>query len=307
MMLEKRSSGMRCFRAATALLLFLAAGLSHAYADDFGPRHDIGSVRADAQRLLAHRARLASVDPKNIVLSDVVVVGDQAVLSWDIGKQHGFMGLIRNTNRWWDALDKSPQTGTACWGTTSAYPLRDDFSPNLIAAAETHNADSRRYRTFARCSSDVYDVKPDLSIKPAGTMVHLNRSETSGYDIAIRYAANDAIPSAKFQRVYVRPPTAAEFLPYPTPFHYVSDAVVFFDISIDAQKPVSFQKGGTFDVWFPFVLDDTLKYRLSFGGGQEPVGPIVGTIFDNVLHFDLPGFTALPGKELMGEIDGDLH
>jgi hypothetical protein len=55
------------------------------------------------------------------------------------------------------------------------------------------------------------------------------------------------------------------------------------------------------------VLDDTLKYRLSFNGGEDSVGPIVGSIFDNVLHFDLPGFTALPGKELMGEIDGDVH
>jgi hypothetical protein len=148
---------------------------------------------------------------------------------------------------------------------------------------------------------------PDVSIKSSGGLQNPARSSTSGYDISIHYASNNAAAGAKFNRIYVRPPTPAEFLPYPTPYRYVSDAVMFFDIIIDAPKPVSFQKGTTFDVWFPFVLDDTLKYSLSFGGGQEPVGPITGTVFDNVVHFELPGFTALPGKELMGEIDGDLH
>jgi hypothetical protein len=233
-------------------------------------------------------------------------VGDQAVLSWDIGKQHGLMGLVRQNNRWWDALDAAPSQGGE-WFRTVAYPLQDvsGISKELQSAAVLHNADVGQ-GALGRYTSEIYSV-PDVSIKSSGGLQNPMRSGTSGYEISIHYASNNAAAGAKFNRIYARPPTPAEFLPYPTPYRYVSDAVMFFDIIIDAPKPVSFQKGTTFDVWFPFVLDDTLKYNLSFGGGQEPVGPIAGTVFDNVVHFELPGFTALPGKELMGEIDGDLH
>src|SRR5690242_19895634 len=109
--------------AAVTLLFFLAVPVI-GRADDFGPSRDIGTVRADGRTLLAHRARSANVDPKSIVISDVVVLGDQAVFSWDFGKQHGLMGLVRQSNRWWDALDVLRwQTNTNCWSVTVHRPL----------------------------------------------------------------------------------------------------------------------------------------------------------------------------------------
>jgi hypothetical protein len=323
---------MRCLTAATALFVFLAIASQTAFAGDFGPRGDVGTVRADAQRLLAHRARLAKVDPKSIVVSDVVVAGDQAVLSWDIGKQHGFMGLVRENNRWWDALDEWLRPNDNCWMGGPTYPLsvqrryidsrpphpselvRMGFTQQLADLAVSHNHDvatsnSKPFKPSDadRCIRDTYVPHSDVAILAAGGVLAAVSRNTGAYGISVTYSRNDAPANSTFDLLYARPPTPAEFLPYPTPYRYVSDAVMFFDITIDAPKPVSFQKGTTFDVWFPFVLDDTLRYRITFGGGQEPVGPIAGTIFDNVLHFELPAFTALPGKELMGEIDGDPH
>lgn len=323
MLQAERISGMREIRAAFALFFFLAGSIAAAYADDFGPPRDIGSVRADGRMLLAHRARLAKVDPKNIVISDVVVVADQAVLSWNIGAQHGFMGLVRQNDRWWDALDAQPS-----WSVRTAFPLQPyvsnsavprgigeaalkqrGFSDALIAAAVSHNTDVARSQA-SPMQAVAHGEGTDPAVIPVssgGGVALPARQTTSGYDITVKYANNNANAGANFARIYARAPTPAEFLPNPTPFRYTSDALMFFDIIIDAPKPVSFQRGTSIDVWFPFNIDESLKYRMSIGGGQEPIGPVIGSVFDNVVHFELPGFTALPGKELMGEIDGDVH
>jgi hypothetical protein len=154
---------------------------------------------------------------------------------------------------------------------------------------------------------DALVANPKIPVSAAGGVVHPERSQTGGYDVTLRYARNNAAPAAVLSQVYARPPTQAEFLPYPTPYRFVPDAVMFFDIMIEAPKPVSFDRGTVLDVWFPFVLDDKLKYSMSFSGDREPIGPVSGSVFDNVVHFELPGFTALPAQTIMGEIDGDLH
>lgn len=305
-------------KIAAVTLFFILALPVAGRADDFGPPHDVGTVRADGRTLLAHRARLAKVDPKTVGISDVVVVGDQAVLSWDIGTQHGVMGLVRQNNRWWDGFDSLLfESKNNCWSTASRKPWAG-FSNAILQAARAHNRafaaqnvpppTSRPGHLAKYCwSGEIYNVPKRAAVLPRGGPVQIDDSESDPYQINIRLAPNNAQPSTNLTRLYARPPTPAEFLPYPTPYNYTSDALMFFDIVFEGPKPVSFQKGTTMDVWFPFALDDTLKYRLSFGGGQESIGPIIGSVFDNVVHFDLPGFTAFPGKELMGEIDGDVH
>lgn len=274
--------------------------------------------------LLAHRARLAHVDPKTAAVSDVVVVGDQAILSWDAATLHGFMGLARQNDRWWDALD-TQRRGDGCWIGTTQYPLaasgsnagslppsreqmlRAGFTQQLVSAAATHNRDAAaQARTVSdnpRCTGDARTTR-DTAVRPGGGSV---AGDSGPFGVVLTYSTNNAAPSAHFSQVYARPPTAAEFLPYPTPYHFISDAVMFFDLVIDAPQPVSFRRGTAFDVWFPFVLDDKLVYSTSIDGTSEPIARLTGSVFDNVVHFELPGFTALPGKTMMGEIDGDVH
>lgn len=130
---------------------------------------------------------------------------------------------------------------------------------------------------------------------------------TAGYGITVRYSPSDATPGANFSFVYGRTPSPAEFLPYPTTYGFTSDSVAYFDLTVDSNAPIHFSPGTEIEVWFPFVLDDRLRYDFFLDGAQPALGPIVSDAFDNTLHFTLPAFTVTPGKELMSEIDGTFH
>lgn len=287
-------------------------------------------IRSDAVRLLARRVRASGVDPKNITVSGVVVRGNQALLSWDSGKDHGLMGLVIAEDRWWDALDMVRAAG--CWSTQRSYPLvasekypdgyaPADFEPapasetlrsyglssDLLSAAAAANDDVRNAK--GHCNAATYETKPDVRIHAAGGMIHPPmRNFTSGYDITIAYARNDAAPDATLAQLFARAPTQAEFAPNypPAPGWGGPDAVCFFDIGVGGAKPVTFERGTAIDIWFPFVLDDQLRYNLSFFSAGKPSGMIFGTLFDNTLHFVLPQFTIDPRDALMAEIDGDV-
>ncbi len=311
----------------------IAAASGFARADDFGPRGDVRELHFAAQRLLAHTARRYKVDPAAVRISDVVAVKDAALLSWDIGTSHGVMGLIRQYDRWWDAMDI--YLVGSCWdAATTAYPLSGtvrqwDSDPTpasllsyglpaeLVSAAAAHNGDVRSHLSAAapirvgpnvlvrpRCFTAYYHFQAIQQLEAAGASLDSFRSDTSGYEIAVRYAENNA-RNAFFHIPYARPPTQAEIIPYRTTLRFISTSVLYFDLTIDGDKPVTFAPGTTIDIWFPFVLDDTLNYDLTIGFAREPIGPVYAKPFDNVLHYKLPGFTVTPGQTLMAEIDGN--
>lgn len=273
--------------------------------DDAGPRNAIAQVRSDAGRLLAHRVRKSGGDPKSVVISDVVVAGDQALLSWASARQRGIMGLAVAESRWWDALDMTaahaPQD---CWRVTIGYPLTgSDVSPELRQLASAHNA---LYRTaHPLCRAVTYEPRK-LQLVPAGGQIAPGDRSSMIYELRIAYSSNDASPGTVFNRIYARAPTSAEFLPNPVP---PPDAggptdVAYFDIDLAGSKPVTFSAGTAIDMWAPFVLDDSLRYDLSFVSNDKPYGPYRGTLYDNVLHFELPPYTIVPGSALAAEISG---
>lgn len=285
----------------------LALGLlpCSARADDYGPAHDVRTLRSDAARLLAHRLRMAGLDPKTVQIFDVVVVRNAALLSWTAGNQHQIMGLLRHDDRWWDSVDMKnwPSRTPQC------------FPQDLTAAAAVHNADviaaaHPRIVTgpIQVCNGDdVYNGGVHIPVRSGGGTVHADFNQSSaGYDFSMRYAPNDAASGTAFTRLYVRAPTAAEFLPFPTPGNGVGGPtdVGFFDVEIGGGKAVRFEAGSAIDIWFPFVLDDTLRYDISYFTNGTSYGPYHGTLYDNVLHFELPAFTVVPGAPLQAEISG---
>ena len=295
-------------------------------ADDFGPRGEVNTVRADARVLLAHQARLAGIDPKTTVVSDVVVSKDTALLSWQIGLDRGVMALMRQDDRWWGTFAAVPRKGG--WAIQSSAPFSKSIGDEIISplsssalkrlgipddlllVAVQHNADVSSApveKDTVLKLDDPFEIRGE-QLQPAGGTVAAWGSQTAGYAFSMRYTSNDAPAKAEFSQVYGRAPTNAEFLPYPTPNgFYSSDAAFYFDLTIDATKPVTFASGSRVFVWFPFVLDDTLRYNLTIGFADKPIGPIYATAFDNTLEFELPSFTVTPGKQLMAEIDGDRH
>jgi hypothetical protein len=124
--------------------------------------------------------------------------------------------------------------------------------------------------------------------------------DTAGYLITIRYPASDTQGSVA-ATIRGRAPTRAE-----SPLTPNGDAYFYFTVTFDGSQPVTVPQGATVDVVFPQALDTSLVYSLTLGFADKPIGPIVGSFQSkNALHFGLPAFTARPGVELMGEIDGD--
>jgi hypothetical protein len=128
------------------------------------------------------------------------------------------------------------------------------------------------------------------------------RAANDGYVVGVQFGPNDASPNAMIVSFKTRAPTEAEsWANQPT-----GNSYFFFSGTVQSTQPVHVQAGTTIDVWFPFVLDTSLKYSLTLAGhGFTALGPIDGTLADNTLHFVLPAFTASPGVDLMGEIEND--
>jgi hypothetical protein len=234
-------------------------------------------------------------------VSNAVVRGDQALLSWSSGKTRGVMGMVNSADRWWDALDLTANDPNSCWNAQTAYPIEGVKDLDKFR-------DDARIHPPAPCAAASVPPAAGVRVNPSGGAIHpLLRKSTSGYDIAIAYTPNDAGADVKLTQLFARAPTHAEFAPSnpPAPGFGGADAVCFFDVGIGASKPVTFQPGTAVDIWFPFVLDDRLRYNLSFVSAGKPSGMIFGTVFDNTLHFVLPAFTIDAREPLMAEIDGD--
>jgi len=315
-------------------LLFTLTALlpASAMADDFGAHRDITQVTSAAKHLLAHRLRDMSITPESAAISDVVVVKDQAVLTWQAGSQQALMGLVRYGDRWWNAFDERPSAPAGvpvingCTPARASFPLHKPdpgakgltgvgFTQNLADAALAHNA---LWQRLSRVQPTTYwDVSQLWFVCPSNTdwPKQLPQSfsdahrvfggQGDGYDFRISYAATDAPADAKITSLRVRAPSLSEMLDSSSPpanYGY-STGVLFFYLDVATSKPISFQAGSSVDVWVPWVLDDSLRYEFQMIQGKTLVTAAKATVHDNVLHFDLPAFTAA-GGEFIGEVDG---
>jgi hypothetical protein len=116
-----------------------------------------------------------------------------------------------------------------------------------------------------------------------------------GYVMGATFAANDATKDARIAGFAARAPTKAESWATRG-----GNSYCFFSGTVRSVKPIHVRAGTTIDIWFPFVLDPSLRYRLTIGSQR-----VDGTLAHNSLHFSLPEFTLPPGVELMGEIDSN--
>ncbi len=130
------------------------------------------------------------------------------------------------------------------------------------------------------------------------------RLSTAGYQITIHFSQNNAAKTATITQIYGRAPTQTEMLPNPAPPRGFGGPTDVFYFDLGTSKPVAFASGTKVDIWFPFVLDDTLSYRLSYVMDNTFSQSIHGTIFDNVLHFELPAFTIVPPNTMQAEVEG---
>ncbi|MGZ3496539.1 MAG: hypothetical protein ACXVAM_11935 [Vulcanimicrobiaceae bacterium] len=302
------------FSCCAVLIASLWAGAA-ARADDFGPPHDVASIRNDAKTLLAAIARQGGSAPDLITVSDVVVVGDEALYSFRAGVTGGTIALLRTRGQWWirlrafassyatvvDAQPPLRQTLPDADGIGPAFLRKTGLSAALVQAAAQHNPSLSQsvphnaVNINACCSKTM-----QRTVAKTGGTVIAPAEATDGFLTTIAYAPNNGSAGTSFDRIIGRAPTEAESTQMPH-----GDAFYYFDFSFTSSAPVTFNNGTRIDVWFPYVLDTRLRYSLTVGFADKPIGPIDGTIHDNTLSFTLPGFTVNPGVMLMAEIDGD--
>jgi hypothetical protein len=121
------------------------------------------------------------------------------------------------------------------------------------------------------------------------------RMMDDGYVMGATFAANDAATTARIAGFAARAPTKAESWATRG-----GNSYCFFSGTVQSRKPIHVGAGTTIDVWFPFVLDPSLRYRLTIGSLR-----VAGSLGHNSLHFSLPAFTVPPGVELTGAIDSN--
>ena len=116
-----------------------------------------------------------------------------------------------------------------------------------------------------------------------------------GYVMGATFAVNDATTTARIAGFAFRAPTEAESWATRG-----GNSYGFFSGTVQSVNPIRVRAGTTIDIWFPFVLDPSLRYRLTIGSQR-----VDGTLGHNSLHFSLPAFTLPPGVELMGKVEGN--
>lgn len=307
-------------RAFSLALLLLVALQTVAWADDYGPRRDVRAVRAAVPVLIAARARALSV-AEQVRVSDVVVVGDEAVALWNAGIQSGIVGLRRRYDSWWVSgqVDRdASETTELYWfvdlpgalptcrdsggfaAAPDALPVELNLSPSTISIAATQIAiiaeDGAREAAWRKLHPTLivpYGIQRDcftVRTKPSF------EDYSGGYRANLTWTTPASLDIARFTG---RAPTLAEFSGQAPG----ADAFYFFSVAFGGTG--ARVTGATLDVWFPFVLDPQLRYALGIAGTGITTAPLTGILRDNVLHFALPPITLPPNGELMGEIDGE--
>jgi hypothetical protein len=268
--------------AAVSLAAAIALFSGMARADDYGPHVLLHDLRGSAPILIAHFAPAPS-------LGDAVIEGDEAIVTWQSTGKPGLATFHRRNDRWWiagvfnlfePAVKLRPQE----------LATRLANSPALVSRAESHvaglDASMPIARPFeeaacARCPSRLWNF-------------------SDGFETALAFDAATPTWDPSFA-IRGRAPTVAEMPPTPHMNGYF-----FFSIVTNGSEPVAL-KSSTLDVWFPYVLDAKQHYALLIGFLKPDLEDVAGTLTGNTLHFVLPAFATIPGKEALGEIDGDFN
>ena len=308
-------------RILLVAIAFVVALGTVARADDYGPAHDVRAVRAAVPVLMAARVRALGIPVQSIRANDIVINGNEAVADWSADIQGGIVGFVRRYGLWWVSgqvdRDEPEPTGQTYWyadppgalptcQSSAAFEAASDelvrelkLAAATISLAQTHiaaiaqdDAGESAWRKLHPGSLVLPGVQRDcftVGAKP------VYRDTSGDYRAELTWSSPKGLDIARFTG---RAPTQAEF-----PGNPGSDSVYFFSFAIGGNAAVRVT-GATLDVWCPFVLDPHLRYSLTLAGADPIIGPLVGALHDNTLHFDLPPFTATPGNSVMGEIDG---
>ncbi|HVS46599.1 MAG TPA: hypothetical protein VMS32_08035 [Verrucomicrobiae bacterium] len=295
-----------CLAAVFTLLLPIAAG-----ADDVGQHPDLRAIRAALPVLFATRLNALHVDRAAFQTTDVIVNDNEAIASWSDGPTKGIAILRRRSDLWWltGEVDITVGNGVTYWqiGAPDGLPRCSRGTPRAPNDREL-TQDFAVSTTLAKMAVEhIPAIGASTALANADPHYLLVREPCLDYaadlgNMEDGYVTFFRPPSPAHATIifHGRAPTLAEMLPTPG-----ANAYYFFTITNAAPSVLRVDAGAALDVWCPFVLDPSLRYGMSLGFSDPTIKPVDGTLKDNVLHFTLPAFSAGPGVEMMGEIDGN--
>jgi hypothetical protein len=265
---------------AIAAVLLTAAIALPAQADDFGAHPDLRAIRGGAPILLGHYLDTP------VVVDDVVVEGDAALATWHSAGKPGIATYKRRSDRWWLLATYntfSPATGVTVTQLehTLAVPAAlieraQAHIPGLLTSLPIERPVEQR--ACAACPSMLWNYTDGFQT-------------TLAFDAGTKWDPTFALRG--------RAASIAEMPPTPTMNKYY-----FFRLSAKGAEPIVIRNGASLDIWFPYVLDASKSYDLWLDFIDPDADGLPGTLKDNTLHFTLPAFSTIPGKDAFGEIDG---
>jgi hypothetical protein len=234
-------------------------------ADDAGPGKEVRAIRHDLPFLVGGRLGPPHVDSRAVVVDSVVIQAHGTANAEWHTSDQHRMDEFVRTDGWWLLRNE--------WTPRPGEHLEDAMSPPGMGGAK---------------SAAEFSTQPQLF------------ADLNGYQMRITFAPSNANAGAQITSISGRAPTEAEIW-----ITRGGNSYFFFSGTVDSTAPIQVQAGTSVDVWFPFVLDTSLYYGITIAHADKPIGPIDGTLKDNVVHFVLPAFVLPPGATLMAEIEGD--
>ena len=310
-----RNDNVRILVIAIAFVLAFGAV---ARADDYGPKRDVRAVRAALPVLMAARVRALGTAVQSIHADDVVINDKEAVADWSAGIQGGIVGFVRRYGLWWVSgqvdRDEPEPAGEIYWYSDPPGALPTCQSSGAFEAAPDYLVRELKLgtATLSLAQTHIAAIAQDAARESAWRKLHpgglipygIQRdcftvgnkptyADTSaGYRVELTLPSPENLDIAHFTG---RAPTLAEFSG--------AGSVYFFSFNIGGDAAVRVT-GAALDVWCPFVLDPHARYTLTLTDANPEIGPLVGALRDNTLHFELPPFTATPSSSVMGKLDG---
>ncbi len=322
----------RLVRLAALSIFFALAASTAGQATDVGPGRGVREVRSAVPILL--RSRIHDLrNGESTSVDDAIVAGDNAIVDWRTKNIRGISVLTYRNAHWWmtgSAFEWPTGRGWSWWmSDTSAAEYgcpgssESRTAPDATFLQTVLHADPSVAALWSKNVAPIANGFPEERVRPRepvvaracpvghpidqwtfGSMDQTGTIETSTY----AYGRLDLLNidgyrpdwsgpqgwSKGLVRGISRAPTDAE-MSVPG-----ADAVFFFSTTVGTE-PVAIPKT-RLDVWCPFVLDPDARYSLAITG-DTIVGPLDGTMANNVLHFEIPAFSAKAGTYLQGEVD----
>jgi hypothetical protein len=235
-------------------------------------------LREDASVLLGHYVTSLSID-------DVVIAGEDALITWRSHWNAGMATFGWRSSRWW------------------LIDVFDTYSPAI--------------------GRDVAQLERELSITPALADRAMERIPSLLKRLPIRRQAYQPACAGclstlwdchdRFEAMLTFSPIApywdAGFAligssPAPSEMESSRDVQFTFGLTTAGKEPIHMHEGATLYVWFPFVLQPAKAYELRIDNVVPNMGERLGVLHDNTLRFTLPAFSTSPERDAVGCIFG---